>query len=345
MKKSKLFAFILCVSLATMARANSILLPLYHYVYTPLPTIYGYVDVEPVAINNQNQVVGTAYVPGPGLPEAFMSSGGQIKLYPSPGGYSDSFGLGINSAGVIVGIGTVPTGMHAIYANPGSAAIDINNNPQQDSSARALTDNGYFVGQVNNQPAFGSTTGHWISSVASLLGADFYMTGINNDLTAIGFGSAGGAIWEVSTNAVTQLSTVLGTTANKPTAINQNGAVAGTVGTTGFIYENGTVTYFGTNIASVNGINSSNHIVGSLTNGHGYLYSASTHTLTDVNTLVPSSVSSEWTIKSATGINDHNSICGLAVRADGSSGYQGYTLVISSYLSVRLATPEVYVKN
>src|ERR1043166_7255678 len=115
MKKLFLVLFGVCM-VAGLARADLILQPEYHYIYKPLPVpaqFPGYLDLEPLGINNNNQVVGTGFIPGYGAPEAFITSGGKTQIYLFPGGYLDCFGFGINDAGSIVGSGVTATHDHA----------------------------------------------------------------------------------------------------------------------------------------------------------------------------------------------------------------------------------------
>lgn len=347
MKKLFLVLFGVC-TVAGLSGADLIFYPEYHYTYIPLPIptqMAGYLDLEPQGINNNNQVVGTGFVPGYGGPEAFISSGGKTQMYTFPSAYLDCLGFGINDAGTIVGEGTTATGEHALYALFGHAAVDIDGNPQRNSSAKTINNNGYFAGKVNNQPALGSTTSGWISTLGATLGNDFYITQMNDNLALVGYGHLGGAIYDIGSGTVTQLSSVLGTLNNKATAINQAGVVAGTLGNVGFVYSNGAVTLFGNNILSVNGINAKGNIVGTLTNGHGFICSGASHTITDLNSLVGSEISNTWTIAQATGINDHDTICGIATRpaksSDSANGwygtvYQGFTMVWGTGLGIVL---------
>ncbi len=344
--KHTLIAFAAACVLASFAHANLVVTSLYHYVYTPIaiPTsMSNYRDLEPTGINNSNQVVGVGYIPGFGGPEAFINSNGKTQMYMFPGPYADCVGYGINDAGTIIGGGVTDSGLHVFDASLTQSATDIDGNPHHDSWGKAITNTGYYVGSLNNQPALGSISGHWIISIGQIVGNDFYMAGVNDNLTMVGYGSAGGKIYDLGSGTVTQLSTVLGTTNNRASAINQAGVVAGTVGNEGFIYDHGTVTYFGTNIAWVNAINSLGNVVGALTNGHGFIYTAASHTVTDLNTLLPATLASTWTITTGSGINDKNSICGVATRPSkasdsgqgwGSTVYQGFTLIIEGAIVI-----------
>jgi len=292
-------------------------------------------------INNNGDLVGTAFDTA-WRPVAFRYSGTTLSIYPSPGPSHSTSAYGINNAGVIVGecdrTGS-PQGSveHAFYAAPGGSSIDFDSNFSRNSQAVAVTDNGYVVGSlfVNPGPSYsaqafiGNTNG-WILPLGSTLGTSFVANGLNNTLVIVGNGPFGGETYNAINGTISYMGYALGNNwTNQAAVINNNGVVAGKVGSQGYLWSNGTVTYFGSNIAYISGININGDVVGTLTNGHGFVYIHSDGHFLDLNTVVSSSVTSVWTLMDGVGINDHGVITGQAQRPSTQAEYPTYGPYVS----------------
>ena len=286
------------------------------YSYFALPTTADYLYLGPTGINNHGDVVGVAFeLYGDGRPVAFHYASGATALIASPGPAHSTWGYGINSAGTIFGFcdrnGSVS---HAMYATAGGPSVDMDSDFSRSSYGKAINDSNYVVGQLTGgQPFLGHTSG-WIFPLGSTVGNSFVASGINNNLEVVGNGPWGGEVYNAWTGTITYLGFALGTFSNHAAAINNSGVVAGTVGTQGFLYSGGVVTYFGSNISGISGVNSNGDVVGRLTSGRGFVYIRSNGHFLDLNSVVSSSISSTWTLKEGSGINDNGVICGYAER-------------------------------
>lgn len=323
MKKS-LLSFLTCVLLIATAQAE-------FYLYTDLGTVGLYSYYSATGINNKGEVVGTTYEPA-GHPVAFRYSGGALSVAPSPGPSHSTWGNAINDPGTIVGLcdrtghplGNV---LHAFYSTPGAGSVDIDSDFTRNSEAKAINDNGYVVGSIGTQSFLGHTSG-WIMPLDPVIGSSFSAVDLNNSFVVAGNGTWGGMTYDAWSGTIHYVGFDLGFNwTNRVSAINEAGAVAGKVGSQGFIDAAGTVTYFGWGIAEVKGMNAAADVVGSTTGEHAFVYLKASGHFIDLNTVVSSSVSAKWTLLSATGINDKGVICGqarrLATMADG-PGYGMY---------------------
>jgi len=293
-------------------------------------------------INNNSDLVGTAFDTG-NRPVAFRYSGSTIYTYPSPGPSHSTWGDAINNAGTIVGFcdrtGS-PQGnvLHAFYATSTGSSIDFDSNFSRDSEAKAIIDSGYVVGSLSTtggpsyvtQSFLGHTSG-WIMPLGATLGNSFVADGLNDSLVIVGNGPFGGETYNALTGTITYLGFALSNNwTNHASAINHNGLVAGKVGTQGYLWNAGTATLFGANVAYVSGMNANGDVVGSLTNGHGFVYYHSNGNFVDLNALVASSISSVWTLTSGVGINDHGTITGQAKRLATAAEYPIYGTYVTA---------------
>ena len=328
MKKS-LFSLLTCLILVVTARAE-------FYFFTDLGTIGSYTFLGATGINNNGDIVGTAYESS-GRPIAFSYSAGAFSIAPSPGPSHSTWGNAINDSGTIVGLCDRtghPSGSvyHAFYANLGGSAVDFDSNFTRNSEAKAINETSYVVGSLTGQSFLGHTSG-WIMPLGPILGNDFAARDLNNSYVVVGNGIWGGMTYDALSGTITYLGFALGFDwTNQAAAINDAGVVAGKLGSQGFIDAGGVVTLFGAGVAEVLGMNATADVVGSTTGGHAFVYLKSSGHFIDLNTVVASSVSSIWTLTRATGINDHGVICGqarrLATLADGpGSGMYVYRAV------------------
>jgi hypothetical protein len=310
------------------------------YLFNPISSP-GYPLLGVKGINNNGDLVGTAFDTA-WRPVAFRYSGSSLSIYASPGPSHSTWAYGINNAGVIVGECDrtgAPQGSvdHAFYAAPSGSAIDFDSNFSRNSQAAAVTDNGYVVGSIFNpgpnysSQAFLGNTNGWILPLGATLGNSFVADGLNNTLVIVGNGSFGGETYNALNGTVSYMGYALTHNwSNHAAAINNNGVVAGKVGSQGYLWTNGTATLFGSNIQYVSGMNINGDVVGTLTNGHGFVYIHSNGHFLDLNSIVASSVTSVWTLTDGVGINDHGAITGQAHRPSTAAEYPIY----GDYVSV-----------
>lgn len=291
-------------------------------------------------INNNGDLVGTAFDTA-WRPVAFRYSGTTLYTYASPGPSHSTWGYGINNVGTIVGECDrtgAPQGSveHAFYATTSSNAVDFDSNFSRNSQAVAVTDNGYVVGSLwtlspsySSQSFIGNTSG-WIFPLGATLGNSFVANGLNNTLVIVGNGPFGGETYNAFTGTVAYMGYALSHNwTNHASVINNSGVVAGVVGSQGYIWTNGTAILFGANISYVSGINANGDVVGSLKNGHGFVYIRSNGHFLDLNSVVASSVTAVWTLTDGVGINDHGVITGQAHRPSTPAEYPIYGADVS----------------
>jgi probable HAF family extracellular repeat protein len=284
-----------------------------YYLFSNLGTYYTYTFISPTGINNNGDIVGTAYDTG-GRPVAFRHTAAGFHIYPSPGPAHSAWGNGINSAGTIVGFcdrnGSI---YHAMYAATAGPSVDFDSNFTRSSEAVAINDSGYVVGTASSQ-AFLGHTGGWIHLLGSMLGTNFVAKDINNDFVIAGYDPTwGGKTYDVGTGTTTHLGWALGSFNNRAYAINESGEVAGKVGSQGFLYSGGVATKFGASVTDVRAVNADGDVVGTA-NGKAFVYLRDTNQFIDLNTAISATTAATWTLVSATGINDSGVICGQARR-------------------------------
>lgn len=316
MKKSLLFLVAFLVATIS-ARAE-------FYLYGDLGTVVGYNYYAATGINNHGNVVGDAFDSG-GHPVAFRYISGAMTVTASPGPSHSTWGNAINNSDTIVGLcdrtghplGNV---LHAFYANASGGAVDFDSDFTRNSEAKAITDSGYVVGSLTGQSFLGHTSG-WIMPLGPILGNSFAARDVNESLVVVGNGPWGGMTYDAWSGTTTYLGYAVGSWSNQASAINNSGTVAGKLGTQGYLYNAGAVTFFGSNISGVAAINANGDVVGSLNGDRAFVYIHSNGHFLDLNSCVASSISSTWKLTTATGINDSGQICGqarrLATPADG----------------------------
>ncbi len=306
--------------------------------FTDLGTWGSYTYLTPTGINNDGDVVGTAYESA-GRPVAFRHRAGSFTGVPSPGPAHSSWGNAINANSRIVGFCDRNSSLyHAFYQDVGGGlGIDFDGDVTRNTEAVAINDSNFVVGSVTSggsAQAFLGHTGGWIFPLGSTLGSAFRAKGINNNFEIVGSGTWGGMTYNASTGASNYMGWYLGNWNNQASAINQTGEVAGKVGSIGYLYSGGTITYFGANVAEVKGINSAGDVVGTTTTGRGFLYRRASGAFIDLNSTLFASVGSTWTIVQATGINDSRVICAQARRLATMADGPGYGMYV--YRAVKL---------
>lgn len=264
-------------------------------------------------INNSGTVVGwaeTIY----GYSQSFESSNGaSLQTLPSLSA-SDSYAMGINSAGVIAGTSYVDGQPHGVVWN-GSTTTDLG----AGIYATGINDPGVVVG--GNGHAFVLTNG--IYQDLGVLGGGSWSSayGINNSGTVVGYGSLasgnfGAFVWTPH-SGMQQLGTFGGPN-SYATGINNSSEVIGYASLkSGYEHAFSAVGAVMTDLGTLGGssfaygINDSGEIVGYSwpTNGdnpHAFLYWNGM--MIDLNSLIPSG--SGWQLLEAYGINDAGQIAG-----------------------------------
>jgi probable HAF family extracellular repeat protein len=269
-------------------------------------------------INDSGTVVGwgeTIY----GYPQAFQSAnGGPLQTLASLSA-SDSFAMGINSAGVIAGTAYVDGQPHGVIWNGanrnGSATTDLG----AGIYATGINDPGVVVG--GNGHAFVLANGVY-QDLGVLTGGDWSSAyGINNSGTVVGYssltsGNFGAFVWTAQ-SGMQQLGTFGGLN-SYATAINNSGEVIGYASlSSGYEHAFSAVGTVMTDLGTLGGssfaygINDSGEIVGygwptTGDNPDAFLYLNGM--MIDLNSLIPSG--SGWHLLEAYGINDAGQIVG-----------------------------------
>lgn len=249
--------------------------------------------VSPAALNNADQIVGTAN-PSSDKPPlyAFLYSGGMFHNLGAFTAGGDSAGNAINNLGQVVGRATTNGFEHPfLYSN--GALTDLGTLRGTDAEALGINDSGQVVG--------------YSDAGINIIHAFLYSQGTLRDLGTGGFTMS-------TATAVNASGDVVGWLANSSLAQNSHA----------FMYHNGLMTDLGAGLA--NAINSSGEVVGyargpGYAQGHAFLWVNGVGT--DLNTLIDPS--SGWTLLSANGINDAGQIIGYGSHA----GQNGFALLLT----------------
>jgi probable HAF family extracellular repeat protein len=126
------------------------------YALTDIGFLPGFAEMDPYAINIRHEVVGAAYNQDSGLRHGFLYRDGKlIDLGKLVGASNDSYAVGINAEGEVIGQFTDATGTHGfIYWNGRVQTVDI---PNGTTFLRAINDIGQIVG---NHGAASSLSGY-----------------------------------------------------------------------------------------------------------------------------------------------------------------------------------------
>jgi probable HAF family extracellular repeat protein len=266
-------------------------------------------------INNSGTVVGWAesiY----GYSQAFQSTnGGTLQTLPSLSA-SDSFAMGINSAGVIAGTAYVDGQPHGVIWNGnGPTTTDLG----AGIYATGINDPGVVVG--GNGHAFVLVNGVY-QDLGVLPGGNWSSAyGINNSGTVVGYsslasGNFGAFVWTPQ-SGMQQLGT-FGGPDSYATGINNNGEVIGYASlSSGYEHAFSAIGAVMTDLGTLGGssfaygINDSGEIVGyswPTTGGNPDAFVYLNGMMIDLNSLIPAG--SGWQLLEAYGINDAGQIVG-----------------------------------
>jgi probable HAF family extracellular repeat protein len=119
------------------------------YALTDVGFLPGFTDLEAYAINIRHEVVGAAYNRGPGVRHAFLYRDGKLNdLGKLLGVTNDSYAVGINAEGEVIGEFSDASGTHGfIYWGGRVQTIDISNGT---TFLRAINDIGQIVGNFGS---------------------------------------------------------------------------------------------------------------------------------------------------------------------------------------------------
>jgi probable HAF family extracellular repeat protein len=269
-------------------------------------------------INNSGTVVGWAESVN-GYSQAFQSTGGgALQTLPSLSA-SDSFAMGINSAGAIAGTAYVDGQPHGVVWNGGTGNPLSTTDLGAGVYATGINDPGVVVG--GNGHAFVLANGVY-QDLGVLPGGDWSSAyGINNSGTVVGYGNLAsgnfGAFEWTPQSGMLQLGT-FGGADSYATDINNDGEVIGYASlSSGYEHAFSAIGAVMTDLGTLGGssfaygINDSGEIVGYSwpTNGDNpdaFLYLNGM--MIDLNSLLPSG--SGWHLLEAYGINDAGQIVG-----------------------------------
>ena len=316
------------------------------YSVTDLGTLGGTTS-EAYAINDAGQVVGTSSLASGATTHAFIYSGGRmIDIGALDASYQNSYALGINASGEVVGYGDFPSATtdnitHAFLYN-GSGIIDLSSALNSTfsgiwSQALGINDSGQVVGY----DASGSSTSEIFSAylyngpsdvrnLQDLGGGSSVAVAINASGEVVGYSSLADNSTHAFLNAGSQIVDLqtLGGSSSSASAINDNGDIVGYSSTAdqgpvhAFLYTNSQMVDLG----AFNGlstiayaINQSGEVVGTCYDSNdssvgAFLY-AGANTV-DLNNLVNSS-GMGWQLLDARGINDSGQIVGIGVNPAG----------------------------
>jgi probable HAF family extracellular repeat protein len=285
-----------------------------------------------VAINNSNQVAGTATLTNPGF-DAFLFANGVMHDLGNLGG--DSSATAINGLGHVVGSSdlTVTTTTNHAFLYRSGALMDLGLPAGFNTAvANGVNDFDQVVGQLISGPRR-QTVSHafvWQNGayrdIGTLGGNGATAAAINNSAQIVGSSAvASGAlhafVWQ--NGVMTDLGVLPGGFSSSAAAINNNGEVVGSSGTTNFgpshavVFRGGAVTDLGVPVgftsSAANAVNSQGVVVGSAAIGsYGrivHAFVAANGAITDLNRLIPGN-SGGWLLQSANGVNDVGVIVG-----------------------------------
>jgi probable HAF family extracellular repeat protein len=304
------------------------------------------------SINDSEQIAGYDEDSATGNTDAWLCQTCSFTSLGTLAGGSVAEGLGVNSAGEVVGWSDNAAGDRNALFYDGSLTDLGTLTDRSDSEAVAINANSEVVGTAYNSgtpptdrlafiylPAPAYTLGAGINSLGTLGGYHSVAMDINDSGQVVGAAENASEYmrpfrWQNGT--MTDLGTLggeIGFITHRANAINSSGDVVGMSYTAGgdghaFLYDGsmndlGVLTGGDTSVAY--DINDDDQIVGTsnVTGGafHAFIYQDST--MTDLNDLIDTN--STWTLIRATGINDDGEIVGWGENPDGN--YHAFLLI------------------
>lgn len=154
--------------------------------------VAGSTNTNPIAVNNNNLIVGSA-VNSAGNEVAAQWQNGKIKALGGLPGSFQTEALAVNSAGLAVGVSISATDFneHAVeFVNGKVTDLKVPGETNNDASAKAVNDTGVIVGGDGNGDAFAFANGHSVD-LNTLIPAGSGVTlkianGINNNGVIVG---------------------------------------------------------------------------------------------------------------------------------------------------------------
>lgn len=248
------------------------------------------------AINDAGQIVGVANVHPGGPPpnHSFLLSGG-VYINFDITATQVSAAFGINNHGLIVGGFEEPVFFGLAYAGTPGATTQIIPPGSAEATAVGVNDTGVIVGNYDTTfrgPDHGFIDNAGSFTTFDIPGADSTsLTGINNKGELAGDYSKGGVTTGFSTDAKGNI--LLQVPGANVKGINDFGQIVGTIGSSGFVDTDGTITPIdvtGASVTQVTGINDVGQIV-------GFYSTSSTHSfLADAPPVSAAPEPSSWTI-------------------------------------------------
>jgi len=309
------------------------------YLVTDLGSLGGG-SATAAAINNSHKVAGTSTLPSPAF-DAYLYSNGRMRDLGNLGG--DSSATAINNLGHVVGSSdlTVSTTTNHPFLFRNGVLTDLGIPAGFNTgSASGVNDFDQVVGQLISGPRRTSVSHGFVwqtgafRDLGTLGGISAAANGINDSAQIVGWaataaGQTHAFVWQ--DGMMTDLGTLPGGFSSAATAINGDGLIAGSSGTTNFgpshavIFKNGAVIDLGVpaGFASsvADAINDDGVVVGAASIGsyRGIMHAviARDGTIIDLNRLIPGN-SGSWVLQSANGISD----AGIVVGTGTTNGIQ-----------------------
>lgn len=306
--------------------------------YQPTSEYSSYNGSNARAVNAAGRIVGNAFGTYDMAGATFGSGTTKLNLgtlgTPQLGGHHTD-ALSVNDTHDVVGWSeNTGTTLHAFYKASNGAIQDLGGFGGDNSMAYKINNKRQILVESD---AGGTTRYHLYHAGKTLtfsLQIGFAPTDLNEKDQLVGRAKDGPRIYNVVTKAYTSLGRALGDA--YPTAINNEGAVAGRKGDGLFYYASGKLSTHGTTIISVKDLNDAGYVVGSYEKDgseRAFLYSKAGGFVDLTQKLSGAQKAAGWELVTAEGINASGTIVGLARRpmTEDDPPYYGYEYVYRAY--------------